>query len=70
LGNEIDIIIALDKDKNIEAVKKQAAKFGKTRNVYALWDNEELFEEKDSPCDRGKEVFEQLYNKNKFKVHN
>ncbi|QWU18456.1 DNA primase [Paenibacillus sophorae] len=68
LGNEIDIVIALDKDKRIEDIKKQAAKFGKTRNVYALWDKSGLFEDKDSPCDKGKEVFEKLYSENKFKI--
>lgn len=70
LGNEIEIIIALDKDKSIEAVKKQGAKFGKTRNVYALWDRDGLFNNKDSPTDLGEEVFKKLYNEYKFKIHN
>jgi len=70
LGNEIDIIIALDKDKPIEAVKKQGAKFGKTRNVFALWDRDGMFSNKDSPTDLGEEVFKRLYSECKFKIHN
>lgn len=68
LGSEVQIIIAMDKDKSIEAVKKQAAKFGKTRMVYALWDCAELFVDRDSPTDRGEETFKTLYNQCKFKV--
>jgi DNA primase (bacterial type) len=68
LGNEIDIVIALDKDKQIEDMRKQASKFGKTRNVYGLWDTGNLLKAKDSPCDKGKEVFEHLYNDNKYKM--
>ncbi|ASA22611.1 DNA primase [Paenibacillus donghaensis] len=70
LGIEIDIIIALDKDKSIEAVKKQGAKFGKTRNVYALWDRDGMFSNKDSPTDLGEVVFKRLYSEYKFKIHN
>lgn len=68
LGPEINIVIALDKDKTVNDVRKQAVKFGKTRNVFSLFDQQDLFCEKDSPCDRGKEVFDQLYSLNKFKV--
>ncbi|MEJ3719252.1 DNA primase [Paenibacillus polymyxa] len=68
LDHDVEIVIAMDKDKSIEAVKKQAAKFGKIRNVYALYDNIGLFVDKDSPCDRGEEVFKSLYTKCKFKV--
>lgn len=70
VGNDIDIIIALDKDKSIDAVKKQAAKFGKIRNIHALWDNKGLYKDKESPTDRGEETFRQLYTECRFKVHN
>jgi DNA primase len=70
LGNEISTVIALDKDKSIDAVKKQGAKFGKTRNVYALWDNVGLFKNKESPTDLGEEVFKKHYSECKFKIHN
>jgi DNA primase len=70
LGNEISTVIALDKDKSIDAVKKQGVKFGKTRNVYALWDNVGLFKDKDSPTDLGEEFFKKFYSECKFKIHN
>lgn len=47
----------LVKDKSIDAMKKRTAKFGKTRNVYALWDNRGLYNDKESPTDRGKDTF-------------
>ncbi|KAA9007744.1 toprim domain-containing protein [Paenibacillus spiritus] len=68
LGNEIDIVIALDKDKRKEDIVKQASKFGKTRNVYALWDQNNLLQDKDSPCDKGEVVFFRLYSENRYKI--
>ncbi|RXZ77960.1 toprim domain-containing protein [Paenibacillaceae bacterium] len=64
LGSGIRVIIAMDKDKGIEDVKKQGDKFGMNRSVFALWDSEDLLseEEKDSPVDKGREIFEQLYD--------
>ncbi|MNH98288.1 DNA primase [compost metagenome] len=68
LGPETDIVIAMDKDKDIKSVKKQAMKFGKTRNVFALWDKDNMYADRDSPCDLGKEVFERLYNEYRYKI--
>jgi DNA primase len=64
LGPEIRVVIALDKDKNVDDVKKQAKKFGQNRLLYVMWDGKNLLskEEKNSPTDKGREVFEQLYN--------
>ncbi|MCP1184958.1 DNA primase [Paenibacillus sp. 1781tsa1] len=68
LGLDINIVIAMDKDKSVEAIKKQAAKFGKTRNVYALFDNKNMYKDRDSPCDLGLDTFKQLYEESKFKI--
>ncbi|MFI2856914.1 DNA primase [Paenibacillus sp. JSM ZJ436] len=68
LGADIQIVIALDKDKTINDIKKQAAKFGKTRSVYALWDKDHLYEDRDSPCDKGQDTFSTLYNNYRFRV--
>jgi DNA primase len=64
LGPEIRIVIALDKDKSVDDVKKQAKKFGQNRLLYAMWDGKNLLskEEKNSPTDKGREVFEKLYS--------
>lgn len=63
LGLDIKIIIAMDKDKSVNDIKKQGKKFGASRLVYAMWDNYGLLSEemKESPTDKGKEAFEQLY---------
>ncbi|GFN32455.1 DNA primase [Paenibacillus xylaniclasticus] len=63
LGIEIKIIIALDKDKSVEDFKKQGRKFGQTRQVYALWDAQNLLskEQKHSPVDLGEATFIKLY---------
>jgi DNA primase len=63
LGIEIKIIIALDKDKTTDDFKKQGRKFGQSRQVYAMWDSHNLLskETKDSPVDKGEDVFVKLY---------
>ena len=43
------------KDKNIQKLKQYV-------NVDFLWDKDNLLDEKDSPVDKGKEVFEILYS--------
>jgi DNA primase len=63
LGLDIKIIIAMDKDKSVNDIKKQGKKFGTARSVFALWDNNGLLssENKESPTDKGKTIFELLY---------
>ncbi|MCR8641414.1 DNA primase [Paenibacillus sp. N1-5-1-14] len=63
LGNDIKIIIALDKDKAPDDFIKQARKFGHTRVIYAMWDSNDLLskELKQSPVDVSKKVFDMLY---------
>ena len=56
-----DVVFALDKDikirddKNIKKLKQYV-------NVYYLWDRLNLLDDKDSPVDKGYEVFNKLYN--------
>ncbi|OBG93856.1 DNA primase [Mycobacterium sp. E3298] len=63
LGLDVQIIIALDKDKDAEAFKKEGRKFGAARQVFAMWDSKGLLskEDKDSPTDRGRDIFTALY---------
>jgi DNA primase len=67
LGNEIRIVLAFDKDKTREDIRVQAAKFGKTRLVYEMYDEDGVFsvEEKHSPTDLGREAFMGLYRNRK-----
>lgn len=58
--NKIKIVFALDKgvriadDNNIRKIKKYL-------NVWYIWDYRDLLEDKDSPVDKGREVFIRLY---------
>lgn len=57
----VKVVFALDKDvrirddHNIEKLKQYVS-------VEYIWDKRDMLGEKDSPVDRGKEVFSQLYN--------
>ena len=72
-----EITIAFDKEYKIwndEKAKKYRAKITKMceeysnqANFFYIWDYENLLNEKDSPFDKGKEVFEYLY-KNRVRV--
>lgn len=61
-----DVVFALDKDirirddKNIKKLKQYV-------NVYYLWDRHNKLDEKDSPVDKGVEIFANLYN-NKLRL--
>lgn len=64
LGIDTRIVIAMDKDKSVDDIKKQGKKFGQSRQVYALYDAHNLLskELKHSPVDRGLETFLKLYS--------
>lgn len=59
LGIDIDLIFMWDKGKNEDFVKNQLKQI-KGRRVYYLYDNQDRFLDKQSPVDRGKEVFKDL----------
>lgn len=71
-----EIIIALDKDyhdNDFESIKalqkmiiKKYSKLTSRFNVSIIWDNKGLLEYKDSPTDKGKEVFKKLINERKY----
>lgn len=70
LGIDVEIVIAFDKDKTKEDVVEQVERIT-NRKVYAVIDSDGSLKEKESPVDRGKEVFEHLVkNKIKIKVDN
>ncbi|MGZ9868233.1 DNA primase [Priestia endophytica] len=60
LGLDIKFIFMWDKDKGTEFIKEEAAKL-KGRLKYAMYDSDNLLSDKDSPSDRGKQVFMKLY---------
>lgn len=64
------VILCLDNDVTIEEIKNECRKFRNLCEVYYIKD-ENILGEKDSPTDKGKEVFEYLVkNKVKFKEDN
>lgn len=63
----VPICLALDKDVDIELLKKYIKKFKKYTTVYIIFDKwNKLKNPKSSPTDEGKKIWEILY-KNKFK---
>ena len=71
-----EIVIALDKDFRKDDIETKNAlqeliikKYGKLTarfNVSVIWDNNNLLDYKDSPTDKGKEVFNQLFKERKY----
>ncbi|MFK3936577.1 DNA primase [Alkalihalobacillus sp. NPDC078783] len=68
LGFGVKLVFAWDKDKDVAFIKEQLKPF-KNRQVEIIFDKGNLLTgEKDSPVDRGKEVFRKLYSDYKFKM--
>ena len=65
---EVVIIFCFDKDMDEKLVRKQANLI-RNKVVYAILDKENLLEEKDSPIDRGKSIWEFLYINHKYKLY-
>lgn len=55
-----DIIIAFDKDVDINKVSKSTRLLKRFANVYVVYDKHHLLDDKDSPCDKGIEVWRRL----------
>ena len=72
-----EIIIALDKEyedwrstkakEYREKIERMCRRYLNQASFSYIWDYDNLLNEKDSPFDRGKEVFEELY-KNRVKI--
>lgn len=56
-----DVTIAFDKDVCLKKIKECTAMLSRFTNVYAIIDRGNLLDEKMSPCDKGREVWEELY---------
>ena len=62
-----NVVIGFDKDVLLSKIKESTRLLQKFTNVYVIYDRGNLLDNKDSPCDKGKEVWEYLY-KNKIKL--
>lgn len=58
-----DVVIAFDKDVPLKKIKECTTLLRKFTNCYAVVDRWKLLDDKDSPPDRGKDVWEALYER-------
>lgn len=65
IGLNVDIVIALDKDVELNDIKKECEKFYGIRNVYYIYDKWNILSEKESPADRPNKQYEFML---KYKV--
>ena len=61
----VNVVIALDKDKNYKK-DENIRKLARFCNVEVIIDNFNILDEKDSPCDKGLEIWQKLYNERKL----
>lgn len=65
LSLNVDVIIAFDKDIDIQEIREDCEKFWLYRNVYYIYDRWNLMKCKDSPADMNNKTYEFLF---KYKV--
>lgn len=58
-----DIVIAFDKDVSVNKIRKCTELLRKFSNVWVVYDKWNLLKEKDSPPDRGEEIWNTLYER-------
>lgn len=57
-----DVIIAFDKDRQMDQILRTVKMLRRFKNVYVIRDKNNLLQAKDAPCDQGKDVFMTLLN--------
>lgn len=62
-----NIVIAFDKDVEMKKIQECVKLLKKFTNVYVVYDKWGLLQDKDSPCDQGREVWETLYER-RFRI--
>lgn len=68
ISPDVRVILAYDKDKTPKEVKQMAQVFGRYDNLYGIIDTKGLLDEKQSPVDAGRDVFEKLLHECCFKI--
>lgn len=64
-----DIVLVFDKDVTLEEIFIECRKFKGMCNLYYLYDYDNLLKNKESPTDRGEEIFNKLYENYKYKYN-
>ncbi len=62
-----NIVISWDEDVKLKDIKKRVGILLQFKNVYAIIDKQGILQDKMSPCDMGKDVFDKLYD-NKIRI--
>lgn len=62
-----NVVIAFDKDVSLKKIKDCISMLKRFTNVYVVYDKTDLLDEKDSPCDKGVEIWKRLY-KDRIKI--
>lgn len=60
-----DVVLAFDKDVPKSKIIKEGKKLSMFTNVYYIYDDKNLLDDKDSPCDKGFDIWLELYNNKK-----
>jgi len=69
LGLDVEIVLCYDKGINLDDIRNQSKIFD-GRKVFAMYDNNDLLGNKDSPIDRGLQVWNRLVNECIFEIKN
>ena len=56
-----EVIFAFDKDAGITGIRDSTKLLQRFTNVYAIYDKHNMLDEKDAPVDKGRDVWERLY---------
>lgn len=67
LGRDIEIVLCYDKDKNALEVKSHAEQFS-GREVFGMLDTDGMLNKKDSPIDRGADIWNYLVDNNVYEI--
>lgn len=62
-----NVVLAFDKDVDWKTAKAEADKLKRYKNVWIIYDQEGVLRAKESPMDKGRDIFERLY-KNKIRI--
>lgn len=68
LGKNVEIVLCYDNDKSIDDIENHA-KLLKGMNTYAMYDTNGILGNKDSPIDKGFDVWNTLVENNIFKIN-
>lgn len=61
IGLNVEIVLAMDKDVQIDEVRSMCEKFYNIRRVSYMYDKHGILDKKDAPCDKDNKIYEFLF---------